>query len=408
MITLREKPVASGYDNKLRIVILGYIVRGPLGGLVWHHLQYVLGLQRMGHDVLFVEDSDDYDSCYNPITSETGKNPDYGLAFTRNAFNLTGIGDCWAYHDAHTNTWYGPQAEQVFRFCQQADLLLNLSAVNPLRSWFDPIQTRVLIDTDPVFTQINHIQNESAFSQAQQHTHYFSFGENIGSSACSIPDDGLPWSATRQPVVIDCWNTYKTDSVRDVYTSILQWDSYPERQFDGQRYGMKSRSFLPLMQLPTHTEATLELAIGSTNAPRQELNANGWQLRDPLSITKTPQSYREYIQHSKAEFSIAKHGYVTTNSGWFSERSANYLASRRPVITQSTGFSNWLSADKGVLVYTSPEEALEAIDKIKTDYSAHCIAALEIAHCYFHHDTVLSQLLNQIYTPTELPEVVAL
>lgn len=408
MITLREKPVTSGHDNKLRIVILGYIVRGPLGGLVWHHLQYVLGLQRMGHEVLFVEDSDDYDSCYNPITSETGKNPDYGLAFTRNAFNLTGIGDCWAYQDAHTNTWYGPQAEHVFRFCQQADLLLNLSAVNPLRSWFDPIQTRVLIDTDPVFTQINHIQKYSAFSQAQQHTHYFSFGENIGSSACSIPDDGLPWSATRQPVVIDCWDTYKTDSVRDVFTSILQWDSYPERQFDGQRYGMKSRSFLPLMQLPTNTEATLELAIGSTNAPRQELNANGWQLRDPLSITKTPQSYREYIQHSKAEFSIAKHGYVATNSGWFSERSANYLASGRPVITQSTGFSRWLPSDKGVLSYTNPEQALEAIDMINTDYSAHCIAASEIAHSYFHHETVLSQLLNQVYTQTEIPEVVAL
>ncbi len=386
----------SSAHQKLRIVVLGYIVRGPLGGLVWHHLQYVLGLRRMGHDVLFVEDSDDYPGCYNPVTSITDTNPDYGLAFIQQAFSLTDLKDSWAYHDAHTSSWHGPAAAQVIDFCRNADLLLNLSAVNPLRRWFDPIQTRVLIDTDPVFTQIKHIQNKDAYAQAKKHTHHFSFGENIGAATCRIPDDGLTWLPTRQPIVTECWRNRNTEK-RDVFTSILQWDSYPEKQHNGCSYGMKSRSFLPLMHLPAMTSANLEIAIGSTNAPREELQNNGWQLLDPLLVTKTPCSYREYIQHSKGEFSIAKHGYVISNSGWFSERSANYLASGRPVITQATGYSSWLDVDAGVLGYSTTDEALIAIEQIRSNYSKHSAAATEIASEFFDYRIVLSELLERIF-----------
>lgn len=398
MKPVSHSPSTISSGSRLRIIVLGYIVRGPLGGLVWHHLQYVLGLQRMGHEVLFVEDSNDYPGCYNPVTSMTGTNPDYGLQFIQETFDLVGIKDGWAYHDAHSNHWYGPAAQYVLQFCTTADLLLNLSAVNPLREWLTPIPKRALIDTDPVFTQINHIQSESARLLAQQHTHYFSFGENFGLPTCTIPDDGFPWRPTRQPIVTDCWHIPDNRQQREVFTSILQWDSYPEKTHNGQRYGMKSQSFMPLMALPAKIDAAIELAIGSDNAPRTELKSNHWQLTDPLQVTKTAQRYRDYIHHSKAEFSIAKHGYVVSNSGWFSERSANYLASGRPVITQHSGFSTWLHADRGVLHYTNAEDAAHAIAQVTADYSHHCQAATDIAHEYFDHEKVLSQLLEQIFT----------
>ena len=82
---------ACGRSNSLRVVVLGYLVRGPIGGMAWHHLHYVLGLARLGHDVLFLEDSDDYPSCYDPSVHAMGIDATYGLRFARSAFESVGL-----------------------------------------------------------------------------------------------------------------------------------------------------------------------------------------------------------------------------------------------------------------------------------------------------------------------------
>ncbi|MCU7817017.1 MAG: hypothetical protein KZQ81_17925 [Candidatus Thiodiazotropha sp. (ex Rostrolucina anterorostrata)] len=167
-------------NQHLRIIVLGYIVRGPIGGLAWHHLQYVMALDRLGHNVYFVEDSDDYPSCYNPTTHITDSDPSYGLKFTADAFKKVGLAERWAYYDAHVSRWFGPCADHILDICKTADLLLNLSGVNPLRSWLATIPKRALVDTDPVFTQLRHLTDSTARSLALQHNSFFSFGENIG------------------------------------------------------------------------------------------------------------------------------------------------------------------------------------------------------------------------------------
>ena len=141
----------------MRIIVLGYIVRGPIGGMAWHHLQYVLGLTRLGHDVYFFEDSDDYPSCYDPTTNCMQVDASYGLTFTSRTFNAIGLSEKWAYYDAHTQTWSGPAGSKALEICASADLFLNISGVNPLRDWFEHVPVRVLIDTDPVFLQIAHL-----------------------------------------------------------------------------------------------------------------------------------------------------------------------------------------------------------------------------------------------------------
>src|SRR5437764_344950 len=219
----------SSADGRLRIVLLGYIVRGPLGGLAWHHLQYALGLDRLGHEVYFVEDSDDYPSCYDPERGVTDTDPSYGLRFAKDTFEKVGLGGCWAYHDAHTGRWLGPCAGRIVTACASADLLLNLSAVNPLRPWFLEVPVRVLVDTDPVFTQINHLTDPKARDAALKHNVFFSFGETVGSEQGSTPDDGFPWRATRQPIVLDAWPV--TPGPPDgKFTTVMQWDSYPARE----------------------------------------------------------------------------------------------------------------------------------------------------------------------------------
>jgi hypothetical protein len=380
-------------DSTLRIIVLGYIVRGPLGGLAWHHLQYALGLSQLGHDVYFVEDSDDYESCYDPSQHSLGTDPTYGLAFASAAFARLGLGGRWCYFDAHTSRWSGPCSDRILQLCQDADLLLNVSGVNPLRSWFESIPRRALIDTDPLFVQVRHLQKPSARALANLHTEFLTFGENI-SSLRAVVDDGFPWQPTRQPIVLSSWPL--TPGRRNgKFTTVMQWDSYPTVTYCDRRFGMKSASFDPYLSLPQRTGSIFELAIGN---PPPRLRLAGWQMTDPLEVTRDPWTYQAYLACSKAEFSVAKHGYVASRSGWFSERTACYLASGRPAIVQNTGFTDWLDSGRGVVAFDTPEEALAGVEEICANYQAHCNSARQIAEEYFDSRKVLNDLLDRVYS----------
>jgi hypothetical protein len=237
-----------------------------------------------------------------------------------------GLQDRWAYYDAPTARWLGPAAQRIGSTLPDIDLLLNVSGVNPLRPWLEDAPRRVLIDTDPAFTQVRHLTESEALSQARKHTAFFSFGENFGRPGCSIPDDGLPWRPTRQPVVLDAWPV--TPGAEDgLLTTVLQWDSYPPRTFGGRSFDMKSRSFEAYLDLPQRGGPHFELAVGSPTAPRALLRQRGWKVRDAVEVTRDPWIYQAYLGQSKGEFSVAKHGYVATWCGWFSERSGKTRAS---------------------------------------------------------------------------------
>ena len=385
-------------DGRLRILVLGYLVRGPIGGLAWHHLQYLLGLERLGHDVYFLEDSDDYPACYDPSRAITSEDPSYGLSFAARALERLGLKERWAYHDAHTGTWHGPLGERMRAIAASADLLLNISGMNPLRRWLENVPARVLIDTDPAFTQIRHLCDPSQRARAEQHTAFFSFAGNIGSPGCDVPDDGLPWRPTRQPVVLEAWPVTPAPA-RGPFTTVMQWESYPAREHAGRRYGMKSDSFAPYLDLPRRTGVSLELAVGA--APRALLEANGWRLRDALEVTSDPWTYQAYLRSSSAELGIAKHGYVASRSGWFSERSACYLASGRPVLAQDTGFSEWLPTGSGLLRFGSCEEALAGVEELAARLPDHARAAREVAASHFDAARVLEELVEQSFSLRE-------
>jgi hypothetical protein len=387
--------------ERLRIVVLGYIVRGPLGGLVWHHLQYVMGLARMGHDVCFLEDSGDTPwCCYDPSRDVTDADPTFGLGFADRAFQAGGIRDRWAYHNAHTGRWHGPLAEYAVDRCRKATLLLNLSGANRLRPWTRTIPHRVLIDTDPVFTQIRHLTDADRRQNAEQHTAFFSFAENIRRGA-SIPNDGFPWQPTRQPIVLDAWPVVDPpDTGR--FTTVMQWDSYAAREHEGRRFGMKSNSFVPYLSLPGRVGPLFEIAVGGT-AAAQVLGNHGWAVRNPIKAIGDPLGYQRFLQHSKAEFTVAKHGYVVSRSGWFSERSAAYLASGRPVVTQDTGFSDWIPTGNGLLAFTSADEAAQSVNDVIERYEHHRRAARALAESHFDSTDVLQHLVDRVLSPPATP-----
>ena len=379
----------------MRIVVLGYIVRGPLGGMCWHYLQYLVGFRQLGHEVLFLEDSDDYPSCYDPSAHITGTDPSYGVEFISDLFKKYELQNNWAYYDEHGDRWIGLSKNEVTEFCKTADIVLNISNVNPLREWWMQIPTRILIDTDPAFTQIRHIEEERYRKIAEHHTHFFSFGENFGKPGCSMPDDGFNWKPTRQPISLDLWKvSHPTPSGN--WTTVMQWDSYKPRQFKGTSFGMKSASFDEYFDLPKSTAEKFQLAIGTATAPVDKLKKAGWQLTDPLAVTLNAETFQQFLGSSKGEFSVAKHGYVVSNSGWFSERSADYLAIGKPVLLQGTGFSHIIETGRGLFSFNSPEEALESIAEINLDYAKHCAYAREIAESFFDSDKVLTSLLNDL------------
>jgi hypothetical protein len=384
---------AISIGDRLRIVVLGYIVRGPIGGLAWHHLQYVMGLAELGHDVRFLEDSGDTPwCCYDPSRDLTDSDPTYGLKFAADAFTFCGLPEHWAYRDAHTDRWFGPSASRVQAICTDADLLLNLSGANPIRPWLEHVPVRALVDTDPAFTQVRHLTDPTRRRQAEQHTAFFSYAENVGRGA-SIPDDGLPWRATRQPIVLGAWPV--VPGPRDgKFTTVMQWDSYATREYDGRRFGMKSESFMKYLDLPRKVGPVFELAVGGAEA-QMLLEEHGWGVRNPNKLIPDPPSFQRFVQSSKAEFTVAKQGYVSTRSGWFSDRSAAYLASGRPVITENTGCGDWLAVGEGCLTFDDIDEAIQAISEVNHHYDRHSHMARAIAEEYFDAGRVLSSLIER-------------
>lgn len=381
----------------MKILVLGYVIRCPLGGMAWHYLQYVLGLAELGHEVVYLEDSEDHEwSCYNPATHEQGKDPTYGLAFAEKVFARLGLADQWAYFDAHQDRWSGPCGTRAVTLCADADLLLNISGANPIRPWLEGVPRRVFVDTDPGFEQVRQLTVPRRAARAAQHNAFFTFGENIGQEDCRIPADGLPWLPTRQPIVLSWWPLAPAPPRAAAFTSVMQWDSYEHREYEGLELGMKSRSFPAFLDLPRRVDVPLELALGSKGAPRDELRRHGWRLRDPLAISRDPWTYQQYLKESRGEFAVAKHGYVVTRSGWFSERSAAYLACGRPVVVQDTGFSRVLPVGEGLWAVGTVEEAAAALTAVTRDFERHSAAAREIAASCFDAEVVLGSLLDRV------------
>lgn len=372
---------------------MGYVVRGPLGGMAWSDLQYVASLKALGHEVVYVEDSDDYASCYDPASNETTTDPAYGLAFAQEALEIAGVPASWSYHDAHTGAWHGPLGPRGPKVFSGADVVLNLAGVNPLREWATDVPVRMLVDQDPAFTQVRNLTDPERAAYTRGHNAFATFAMNVGSPECSVPDDGIAWRPTRQPVMVDAFPVTPGPE-NGAFTTVMQWESYPAVELGDLSFGMKSASFEEYLALPRVTDERLELAVGAPGPVRSRLEEEGWVTMDPRPITRTFHTYMDFIRGSKGELGIAKHGYVTSRSGWFSERSLAYMASARPVVLQDTGFSDWLPVGEGVLSFDSRAGAADALAAAAADYERHCRTARALAAEHFDGRQVVTDLLE--------------
>jgi hypothetical protein len=373
-----------------RIIIAGYMLRHPVAGNLLAYFHYVLGLRRLGHEVVYLEESGWSYSCYDPKTKEWQDHPYSGLCIVRELMAKYNLDIPICYVNRENGKVEGAEWDEIKRMLGAADLLINIGGVCWLPE-FLLCRRRILIDLDPLFTQVDLF----GAKLIDDYHYHFSYGSNIGKPFCTIPTNEVDWLPTVPPVVSELWND-ASPSKEAPLTTVANWSAYGAITYEGEHYGQKDEEFLRLINLPRHTSQKLELAIsGADTEVREQLKRVGWSVRDAgEEVSIDINTYRNYIFSSRGEFSAAKNAYVKTNSGWFSDRSVCYLAAGLPVVLQNTGFTDWLPVGSGVQAFSYLEEAVNCIEKVNADYSTHRSAAREIAEKVFDYKVVLPRLID--------------
>jgi hypothetical protein len=385
----------------MKIVVTGLIATYPLGGVGWDYLAYVTGFRQLGHDVFYLEDTGQwlYDPRAGTFTDDVGFNTAY-LADTlaRAGHDMR---TRWAVRapDGH---YHGAPLAEVERFCSDADLFLNISGACWLRDEYRGARCLAYLDSDPGYSQAKLLAVERGTASKDQafsvgliraHQKFFTFAENINAQGCAIPHSGLRWLPTRQPIVLDDWPfTFSREA--PAYTTVMSWKTdVTLPNLDGVSYGGKDVEFRKFIDMPVRTAARLEVAMSGA-APREELARRGWHVLDAYGVSSTLDLYHRYLSGSRGEWSVAKNAYVATASGWFSTRSAAYLALGKPVVVEDTGFRSYYPMGEGLFAFSTLEEAAEAIDRIEGSYRANCEAARAVAEREFDARIVLARLLK--------------
>ena len=388
--------------EKLRIIVSGYIGLFPSGGVTWDYIQYPLGLHLMGHDVYYIEDT----MQYSRFQSE-GKSWDDSsdsIQYLKETMEKFGLGERWAYKDVASGKWFGLTPSKRNEIFKTADVFLNISESVWMREEYLNVPVRILIDSDPMFTQVQYWNDDEPGKSTEvinnrfsNYSHLFSFGENINGGDCRIPTYGLKWQVTRQPICMEYWK--QTNCSLEVFklSSVMNWSTRGKMLYRGEEWGQKDVEFERFIGLPEKFKgAIFELLVtdSSKKLERHQLTEAGWVIRDPLQLVRNTDEYQAYIGSSCAEFSVAKQTYVKSNSGWFSCRSACYLAMGKPVVTQDTTWSRYLPSGCGLFAFNETESALEALREITLDYKKHALAAREIAWDCFNSNKVLQEMIS--------------
>jgi hypothetical protein len=380
-------------------VVTGMIASYPVGGVLWDYGQYALGLERLGFEVYYLEDTGW--QTYDPVSGEYGEDCSYAVEFLERslAFVSPTLGKRWHFRAMDGRT-FGVPKEQITDLCASADLFLNVSGGTLLRDEYMACRRKVLVDSDPGWNQLVNYPKWDANPGWQgshgyrAHDHFFTYAERIGRPDCPLPSLGIDWETTRPPVVMDCW---QPEPPGTTWTTVMTWDNFRKPiEYGGVTYGTKEREFGRVEDLPRRVDARMEVAVGGATAPRERWCELGWSVVDSHTVSATPDVYRDYIQRSRGEFSVAKNVYAATRSGWFSCRSVCYLAAGRPVVVQDTGFSELYPVSEGLLAFSNGEEAAEAVAAVEANYEHHQKRAREVAERYFASDVVLGELLEKV------------
>jgi hypothetical protein len=377
-----------------RIVLGSYMVRYPLGGVLSSSLQWLVGFQRLGHEVYLVEKYGWPNSCYDPSQGVMSDDCSYGTEMLSRLLARFGLEDRWCFVDA-SERYHGLPRERVEAIFKSADLFVDRGTHG---TWFGEAEEaglRALIDGEPGSAQMKMQSRLAAGEKLLDYDAYYTVGRNIGTEKNTVPTAGKQWRPLFHPVDVSLFSRQPVDADAP-FTTVMNWKAHESIKFNGVTYGQKDAEFGKFVDLPKLTAIPLELAVSGKDVPTKRLMDSGWRVRSAQAVTTTCDSYWEYINASKGEFSFCKNVFVMTNSGWFSDRSAAYLASGRPVVLQDTGFGTHLPCGRGLFGVRTVDEAAAAIDEINGDYERHSKWARDIAVEYLDAPKVLGSFLGEL------------
>jgi hypothetical protein len=385
---LETKPRAG------RVIVFGIAFWYPLAGVTYQILHYLLGLKSLGYDVYYVEDMQG--TIYDPVSGDYTYDYTQSIKLIGPRLDAEGFKGRWACRDVADHS-FGMSVSDLLELYRTADICLNVCGSHHFSEEHLVIPNRLYVESDPFSTQVKFAKGDQGTKEfLNNHTAFFTFGENIDKPDCGIPVTGHRWHNTRQPVHLDLWRTHTAGG--SVYNTITTWHNRGNPlEWNGDPfYWTKDREFMKIIDLPTRrSDAKFELASGVDDSVRQMLLSHGWSHIDSHAVSMDPVLYRDYIQQSRGEFTVARDQYTRPNTGWFSDRSACYLAAGRPVITGETGFSKTIPSGRGLFGFSNMDQLLAAIDAVESDHTGHCQAAREIGEEYFGSEKVLASLMNR-------------
>jgi len=388
----------------------------------------MIGLARLGHDVFYYEDT--WSWPYHPLQKKPTEEGDYSAKYVKDFFQqyAPDLSDRWHYLHLHEMS-YGMSRETFDEVARTADLFLNVSGACIFPENVSSKCIKVFLDTDPGYNQIilseRPLWSENVdrwCEHVEAHDRHFTYAENIHGVDCLVPRMRLAWKTTRMPVVLDLWKSLLTEEpgLNAPWSTVMSWNAFKGKLvYNNVEYKSKAKEFEKVVRLPRRIDVPFKIAVGGVSTrfkwPERHglqrtsqllsyitrkrtfrrLARYGWRVVDGPDTTLTPEQYQAFIAGSRAEMSIAKDVYVALKTGWFSCRSACYLAAGRPVVVQDTGFSSALPVGKGILSFNTTEEASEAIREVEKNYMQHCKAACEISSEHFDSDKVLALLLDE-------------
>jgi hypothetical protein len=387
--TKRSRPfqvsISASYASAVTTVVVGGALanKAGSGGEAWVRMSWIRGFEQLGLAVRFVEElaGDAVDPIavrwFTDVTSRFGLNGRATLLHGGDAIVGPSLGD--------------------LRTLAAEATLVNISGHVRNPRLLQAFRRRVMVDIDPGFTQFWHDEG-LAGANVSGHDLYFTIGELIGRPGCPVPTGGIEWHAVKPPVVLSDWPATSGEEL-DRFTTIATWrGAFGPIEHEGRTYGLKAHEFRRFIELPQRSDSTFEIALDihpADDPDRHSLRRHGWRIADPRAVARDPDAFRDYIQGSSAEFSVAQGVYVGTQCGWFSDRTTRYLASGRPALVQDTGFSRTVPVGEGLVAFSTLEDAVAGAADIADRYHEHCEAGRRLAEEHFDAQRVLARFCAQ-------------
>jgi hypothetical protein len=377
-------------------VVTGMMFFRPVAGVVYQIIHYMNALRSLGFSPIYVERTGWW--FLDPHTLEVSPDPTGSIQSVTRALAAHGLADAWAlrFIDGAEEQIFGIDDCRLRELCKQAPVLLNVTGTQVLSDELLLCDAKLYVESDPFVAQLDVASGDPAIrAHLDAHDHLFTFGETINGSDFPIPLEPYRWTPTRQAVDLEHWATDRPPS-HSRFTTVTSWfNDDKDRTWDGDTYyWTKGREFRRFVNVGERWPDRFEMAVAGSDEAKSILERNNWRSVDAHAVSADLDQYRRYIQDSYGEFTVARDQYVRPHTGWFSDRSACYLAAGRPVITQETGFSEVLPTGKGLFSFSAPDEIDAAIDEVLRDPSGNQAAAREIAREYFDGVRLVTEMLN--------------